>query len=196
MRPVRCTRNRLWRPAIGLGIAVAISISVFVISDRVEQFGPYGYPGVFVISLLASATIVLPAPSLAVVSVVASVLNPFLVGLSAGAGETLGELTGYLAGLSGRAVVENRDQYEQMVGWTQKYGLWVIFALSVFPNPFFDLAGIAAGALKIPVRKFLMVCWVGKTIKTTLFALGGKAALFPFLNPQPRDPFSGRIRSP
>jgi uncharacterized membrane protein YdjX (TVP38/TMEM64 family) len=165
-----------------LAITVLISISVFVISDRVEQFGRYGYPGVFFISLLASATIVVPAPSLAVVSVVGSVLNPFLVGLCAGAGETIGELTGYLAGFSGRAIIENKKQYERLARWTQKYGLWVILVLSIIPNPLFDLAGIAAGALKIRVRHFLLVCFFGKTIKTILFALGGKALLSSFLN--------------
>ena len=107
-------------------------------------------------------------------------LNPFLVGFVAGMGESLGELTGYLAGYSGRAVVQDRANYERLVGWMQKYGLWVIFAFSVFPTPLFDLAGIAAGALKIPVHKFLIVCWVGKTIKTILFALGGKAVMLPF----------------
>jgi membrane protein YqaA with SNARE-associated domain len=165
-----------------LAITVLISVSVFVISDRVEQFERYGYPGVFFVSLLASATIVVPAPSLAVVSVVGSVLNPVLVGLCAGAGETVGELTGYLAGFSGRAIIENREQYERLTRWTQKYGLWVILVLSIIPNPLFDLAGIAAGALKMRVRNFVLVCLFGKTIKTILFALGGKALLFSFLN--------------
>ena len=93
----------------------------------------------------------------------------------------MGELTGYLAGLSGRAIIEDRARYDRMVAWTQRYGLWVILVLSVIPNPVFDLAGMAAGALRIPVHKFLLVCWLGKTIKTTLFALGGKALLLPLL---------------
>jgi uncharacterized membrane protein YdjX (TVP38/TMEM64 family) len=180
--PVRRAIARYGRPALGLVLALLISASVFVISDRIEQFGLYGYPGVFVISLLGNATIIFPAPSLAVVSVVGSMLNPFLVGLCAGIGEALGELTGYLAGVSGRAVIENRERYERIVKWTHKYGLWVIFGLSVFPNPLFDLAGIAAGALGIPVARFLLVCWAGKTIKTILFALGGQAVLAPILN--------------
>jgi membrane protein YqaA with SNARE-associated domain len=164
-------------------IVVAISLSVYVISDRVEQFGQYGYPGIFVLNMLSSATIVVPAPGLAVVSVMGAVLNPFIVGVCAGAGDAVGELTGYLAGYSGRAVIEDTTRYEQLVNWTQKYGLWVIFVLSVIPNPLFDFAGIAAGALKIPVYRFLVVCWLGKTIKTTLFALGGQtlAELVPFL---------------
>jgi membrane protein YqaA with SNARE-associated domain len=157
---------------------------VFVIVNRVdqEQLERYGYPGVFIFSLLASATIILPAPSLAVVSVLGPLLNPFLVGLCAGTGEALGELTGYLAGYGGRAVIESRKNYDRVVVWTQKYGLWVVLILSIIPSPFFDLAGIAAGALRIPVRNFTLVCWVGKTIKTTLFALAGKAILLPFLD--------------
>jgi membrane protein YqaA with SNARE-associated domain len=164
-------------------LAAGISAAVFLINDRVRDFGRYGYPGIFVLSLLASATIVVPAPSLAVVSIMGSVLNPFAVGLCAGAGEALGELTGYLAGYSGRAVIEDQKRYEQLVGWTQRYGLWVILVLSIIPNPLFDLAGIAAGALKIPVRRFLVTCWIGKTIKTVLFAFGGHriAELLPFL---------------
>ncbi len=171
----------VWRLALGVLFAVGVSVVVLVVLRRAERFHIYGYPGIFLISLLSSATIVIPAPSLALVPVVGSVLNPFVVGLCAGAGEALGELTGYAAGYSGRAVVENRERYERMVAWMRRYGLWVIFALSIIPNPLFDLAGIATGALRIPLPRFLLICWVGKTIKTTLFALGGKAVLLPFL---------------
>jgi uncharacterized membrane protein YdjX (TVP38/TMEM64 family) len=160
---------------------VAISIFVFRISGQVERFGLYGYPGVFIINLLGNATVILPAPSLAIVSVAGSVLNPYLVGLLAGAGAALGELTGYLAGYSGRAVVQDQERYKQMFTWMERHALWAIFVLSVIPNPLFDLAGIAAGALKIPVHHFLLACFAGKTIKTMVFALGGKALLTPFL---------------
>jgi uncharacterized membrane protein YdjX (TVP38/TMEM64 family) len=165
-----------------LAIAAAISVLVFQVSDRVEQFGLYGYPGVFVINLLGNATVILPAPSLAIVSVTGSVLNPYLVGLSAGAGSALGELTGYLAGYGGRAAVQDQERYQQIAAWMHRYGLWVILVLAIIPNPLFDLAGIAAGVLKIPVYRFLLVCWLGKTIKTTVFALGGRALLAALLN--------------
>ena len=176
-KPRRRALQRLWRPVLGLGIVVAISVFVFRVGDRIEQFAPYGYPGILIINLLGNATVILPAPSLAIVSVAGTVLDPFLVGLFAGAGSALGELTGYLAGYSGRAVIQDQKRYEQMISWMQRHALWVIFVLSVIPNPLFDLAGIAAGALKIPVHHFLLVCFVGKTIKTTAFALGGNAFL-------------------
>jgi membrane protein YqaA with SNARE-associated domain len=168
---------------VTLILTAIVSIAVFVIGDRVAAFGRYGYPGIFVLSLLSSATIVLPAPSLAVVSVMGAVLNPVGVGLAAGAGEALGELTGYAAGYSGRAVVANQVRYERVVTWTHRYGLWVILMLSIIPNPLFDLAGIAAGALRVPVTRFLLVCWIGKTIKTVIFAVAGQSLLraLPFI---------------
>ncbi|MFN2132375.1 MAG: YqaA family protein [Anaerolineae bacterium] len=169
--------KRLIRPLTTLLLTMVVSVSVFLISDRVAAFGRYGYPGVFVLSLLSSATIVLPAPSLAIVSVMGAVLNPVGIGLAAGAGEALGELTGYAAGYSGRAIVADQVRYQRMVTWTRRYGLWVILVLSIVPNPLFDLAGIAAGALRVPVWHFLLVCWVGKTVKTTVFAFAGQSLL-------------------
>ena len=46
-------------------------------------------------------------------------------------------------------------------------------AVSIFPNPFFDMAGIAAGAAKIPIWKFLLFCWIGQIIKMGIFAFAG-----------------------
>jgi membrane protein DedA with SNARE-associated domain len=55
----------------------------------------------------------------------------------------------------------------------RKNGPLTILILSAIPNPFFDLAGLAAGALKMPVVKFFFWCLIGETIKMTIFALAG-----------------------
>ena len=153
--------------------AVAITLAIFLFRDRLAHFAAYGYPGVFLVSLLGNATVILPAPSLAAVFAMGAVLNPVLVGLVAGVGEALGELTGYMAGYGGRAVIEDRQMYERLEGWMRRNGAATIFVLSVVPNPVFDLAGIAAGVLRFPLWRFLLSCWAGKTIKTTAFALAG-----------------------
>ena len=154
-------------------LAVAITLAIVLFRDELARFERYGYPGVFLISLLGNATVILPAPSLAVVFGMGGVLNPFFVGLVAGVGEALGELTGYLAGYGGRAVIEDWQMYHRLEKWMQRNGSATIFVLSTIPNPIFDLAGIAAGALRFPLERFLVSCWVGKTIKTTLFAYVG-----------------------
>jgi len=158
---------------LALLLVIALSVVIVLFRDRLAGLGAYGYPGIFLVSLLGNATVILPAPSLMLVFAAGSSLSPPLIGLVAGSGEALGELTGYLAGFSGRGVVENQARYAQIRQWMGRYGLWVIFVLSVIPNPFFDLAGMSAGALRIPVWRFLLACWAGKTIKTTLVAYAG-----------------------
>jgi membrane protein DedA with SNARE-associated domain len=152
---------------------VAITVYIFSIRERVEQFAAFGYPGIFLIALLANATVLLPAPGVAVIYAMGAIFNPFAVGLAAGTGGAIGELSGYLAGFSGQAVVERMDAYNRIKPWVDRYGGWAIMVLSAIPNPFFDIAGIAAGIAKMPIQNFLLFTWIGQLIKMTLFALAG-----------------------
>ncbi len=159
---------------LALFAVVGITLYVFSIRNRVEEFSALGYPGIFLIALLANATVLLPAPGVAVIYAMGAIFNPFGVGLAAGTGGALGELSGYLAGFSGQAVIERTDVYKRIHPWVEKYGGWAILVLSAIPNPFFDVAGIAAGIAKMPPRTFLFFTWIGQLIKMTLFALAGK----------------------
>ena len=158
---------------LALFAVVAITVYVFSIRERVEQFAGLGYPGIFLIALLANATVLLPAPGVAVIYAMGAIFNPFGVGLAAGTGGAIGELSGYLAGFSGQAVVERMDAYNRIKPWVDKYGGWAIMVLSAIPNPFFDIAGIAAGIAKMPIHIFLVFTLIGQLIKMTLFALAG-----------------------
>jgi len=64
-----------------------------------------------------------------------------------------------------------------MVKWLTKYGSISILLFSAMPNPFFDLTGLAAGALKMPVHKFLFWTWIGETLKMLAFAYAGSTSL-------------------
>ena len=180
-RPERAHQAAFWtgRPfrfAI-IALVLAISIAIFAFRQQFAELAAVGYPGIFLVSLLGNATVVLPAPSLALVFAMGSALPPVLVGLAAGAGEALGELTGYALGYGGQAVIENEATYGRLVAWMERRGGITVFVLSVIPNPFFDLAGIAAGTLRYPVWRFLLFCWMGKTIKTTLVAYAGSRSI-------------------
>ncbi|HRQ32396.1 MAG TPA: VTT domain-containing protein, partial [Anaerolineales bacterium] len=89
----------------------------------------------------------------------------------------LGELSGYLSGFSGQAVIENTQLYERIKPLVKKYGGWAILFLSAIPNPFFDAAGIAAGGVKIPLKTFLFFVWIGQLIKMTVFAYAGNYSI-------------------
>jgi membrane protein YqaA with SNARE-associated domain len=162
---------------LALVVVIAISIFVFSIRDQVEEFAVYGYPGIFIISFLANATVLLPAPGIAIVFAMGGIFNPLAVGVAAGAGGALGELSGYLAGFSGQAVIERADIYERMVSWMTRNGNLTVLLLAATPNPFFDLTGIAAGALKMPILRFLFWSFIGITIKMTVFAYLGAASM-------------------
>ncbi len=158
---------------LALFAVVAITVYIYSIRERVEQFEAWGYPGIFLIALLANATVLLPAPGVAVIYAMGAMFNPFGVGLAAGTGGAIGELSGYLAGFSGQAIIERTDVYNRIKPWVDKYGGWAILVLSAIPNPFFDVAGIAAGIAKMQLRTFFIFTWVGQYIKMTLFALAG-----------------------
>jgi membrane protein YqaA with SNARE-associated domain len=170
MKPTH--RTTLLR-VLSLLAVIGISIWIFSIRDKAEELAVYGYPGIFIIALLANATVLLPAPGVAVVFAMGAVFNPFIVGIVSGVGSGLGELSSYLLGYSGQAVVENTTLYNRILPWMQRYAPATIFILAAIPNPFFDLAGIASGILKIPARIFLFWCIAGKIIKMLIFAYAG-----------------------
>lgn len=173
-------RRRRWAGRLGrLAVVVAvIAITVFLFSvrDEVVTFARFGYPGIFIFTLLTYATVILPAPGATVIVIMGAVFNPFWVGVVAGAGAALGELTGYAAGYSGRAVIENVRVYRRIRDWMQHSPgktFWGLILLSALPNPAFDVAGIAAGVLRVPLARFLGALLIGETIKMWLFAYGG-----------------------
>lgn len=170
------TRTTILR-ILAVTAVIGISAYVFSIRERVDEFAAYGYPGIFLIALLANATVFLPAPGIAIVFAMGSVFHPLGVALAAGVGGALGELSGYLAGFGGQAVVENTTAYRRVQPKVQKWGGWAVLLLAAVPNPFFDLAGVAAGASKMPVWKFLVYCWIGQTIKMAAFAYAGNQSL-------------------
>jgi uncharacterized membrane protein YdjX (TVP38/TMEM64 family) len=146
---------------------------------RIAQ-SPLALPALFVVSVVSSATLFLPVPGLAITTLVGSLLNPLAVGIVAGVGQTLGEMTGYMAGYSGQGLVNRTRGYDRIEGWMrgkQFMAELVIFVLALIPNPFFDAAGMAAGALRFPVWKYLVAAGLGKVGKNILFAYGGALGL-------------------
>jgi len=162
-----------WRVVAALALSIGITVLVVVFRDRIKGIETLGYPGVFLLSFLANATVIFPAPGLAFTFAAGSVLNPVLVGLVAGAGETLGEVTGYLAGYAGRTVVSRDSRYTRLENFTRRYGGLSVFLLALIPAAVFDIVGVVAGAMRMPITRFLLYTWVGKTGKTIVFAYAG-----------------------
>ncbi len=182
-------RGLVWRLEYTLLLAVALLMSAFAViffyfSADISELKTYGYAGLFLINLIGSASILLPSPAAASVFGGGALLGNLLgvpafiwVGLIAGLAEALGEFSGYAAGYGGRIIVEGRPEYRRIHGWMERHGTITMFLMSVVPNPLFDLAGVAAGAVQMPVIRFFPAVLGGKVIKDLyLAAIGGLGA--------------------
>lgn len=168
-----------YQKGLGLLAAILISVLIFIFRDKFVNLQGYGLFGLFVISIIGNATIILPAPVILSAFVGGAIFNPFIVTFVVAAGATIGELTGYFAGYSGGNLIEKDVKLQKVKKWMDKYGLWTLFVLAVIPNPLFDLAGIVAGATGIPVYKYMIVVFLGKLIKFGAFAyMGANSVLF------------------
>ncbi len=141
-----------------------------------------GYLGVFLSSLLGSATIIFPAPSFVLIITSGAFLNPIIVALAASLGSTLGEFTGYLVGYEGKKLLQNKvhlrkpaykkwaDKISELAG-TYKMP-FVIFAFALLPLPF-DFVGIFCGTIKYDAKKFFAATLLGKLGKSLILAYAG-----------------------
>ncbi|MFA5629399.1 MAG: VTT domain-containing protein [Dehalococcoidales bacterium] len=184
--PAECkpswVKTRLF-PILMLTFIVAIVVGVFLAykynPNLIEDLKGYGYLGTFVISVILNASVVLPVGNFAIIAVLGATLpSPTMVGLAGGLGAAIGEMTGYLAGFGGQALVANKTNrlYLKLEAALCKHGAPAIFVLSIFPFAF-DIVGCIAGALRYPIWKFFIACWLGRTILYTAISWGSALGL-------------------
>lgn len=162
---------------VALVLVLIMSAGILLAWEQIQILGAYGYPAIFLVSLFGNAILFLPAPSFALVLAAGASLDPLLVGIVAGTGAAIGEMTGYLAGYSGQAVLQDKPLYNRVRGWMATKGILVIFIFAAIPNPFFDVGGIIAGVMRMPAWHFLFATGLGKSLRFALLAgLGVLAA--------------------
>jgi membrane protein YqaA with SNARE-associated domain len=174
-------RQRLRAALIGL-IAVLANLELFLLLGKpagrqwLDALGNYTYLGVFLVTLIGNATVIIPVPYLALIASVATQTDNLAAVIVAGAlGSVLGESVAFFVGRSGRGVVEDTRFYR----WVQRHmrqpwrAFLILFGLSAPPNPAFDVAGLAAGALGLPYWLFFSAVFLGRLIRVGLVALAG-----------------------
>ena len=177
--------KRIFVPVLGLLLVIAITVGLFYYyrsyPGRIEELKTYGYLGAFVISIIFNATIILPAGNMLIlVALGATMPSPVLVGIVGAAGAAIGEITGYVAGASGRRLISRGRLYGRIEGWVTRWGSLSIFVISMVPFVF-DVVGIVAGASRFSFWRFLLFCWFGRTVLyiviITLAVLGLRVVL-------------------
>jgi uncharacterized membrane protein YdjX (TVP38/TMEM64 family) len=167
----------LWQRIAALAVALIVTIGILLVANRIEELQALGYIGAFLIMLIGNATVILPVPGLIFIIAMGSTLNPWLVGLVAGPGAAIGEITGYLAGYGGATPLEDTRLYQRFDRWMDRHGPLVIFVLAAIPNPVFDMAGLLAGASHMPWWQFMLAAWLGKTLQASGLAWAGALSL-------------------
>jgi membrane protein DedA with SNARE-associated domain len=154
-------------------------------SKFIEQFG---YAAVFLISLLGTSTLFIPFPLDIIISFAfGSGLNPVLIGIFAGLGSSLGELTGYFVGLGGRSIIKEKRinaKTSKIVSFItslfKKHGFFIIIIAAFVPFPF-DVIGISAGIGNYDIKKFFVASLIGRSLRCILIAYTGYK-IIPFIS--------------
>lgn len=156
-------------------LTLSLLISALIILNRhiFSELKGYGLLGIFLISIIGNSTVVVPAPVFLTALVGGGLFNPLIVGVISALGAAIGELTSYMAGFGGEAFIKDDAKYKKIKSWLTTNGFLTIFILAAIPNPLFDIAGLCAGVMKYPVKKFWIATLLGKIIKFTLIALIG-----------------------
>jgi membrane protein YqaA with SNARE-associated domain len=168
-------QKRSWiRPMLVAAIAVALNIIAYLMipPDLAYRLGSLGYIGVFLITLISNATIVVPIPYFGLVAALSPGLSMVGVGIAGALGSVIGESVSFFVGRSGRGVVEQTRFYR----WVQRQlehpwrAFVVLFALSAPPNPAFDVAGLTAGAMGLPYWIFLSAVFLARLVRFGIVA--------------------------
>jgi membrane protein YqaA with SNARE-associated domain len=173
----RVTNWRKWFGPVLLGLLVtAANIGIYQLKIDYRIFGSYAYIGVFIVTLIANATTIVPVPYITIVACIAGQSDSLLLVALAGAlGSALGESVAFFIGRSGRAIAEETRFY----GWVKRQmrhpwrAFAVLFGLAAPINPAFDIAGLAAGALGVPFWLFFTAVFLARMIRFGILALLG-----------------------
>ena len=62
----------------------------------------------------------------------------------------------------------------RLIDWLMdSFGMLTLFVLSVIPNPVFEIAGLTAGAVRMPFARFMGPVFVGKVLRGIALAFLG-----------------------
>ena len=165
---------------LSLALAYLLEYLMTYFNISIERYASMAYLVIFGVTLASNASILAPVfIYLSIMIAATKFLNPVLIALVASVAGALGEITGYYAGYLGKKIIhlENTPGYERLVVWMERHGPWGIFLLSLQPVLPFDVAGLLAGASKLPLWKFVLPCWAGKFPKYLLVCYLGEAFL-------------------
>lgn len=151
-----------------------------VLKLNFENLTSLGILGVALFNFVSSATLFFPAPGIVATGIGGSLYNPILVALASSIGSSAGEAVGYTFGHASRKLSHpmRHGVLESLYKILHhKHGTLIIVAFAFIPNPFFDFIGIVAGLALLPLKRFLLLVFVGRFARDLIVASVASFAL-------------------
>ena len=143
----------------------------------------FGYVGAFIVAFLGNITYLVPIPYMIITFILGGLTNtsgqflfdPIAVGLIAGMGATIGEMTGYLLGYGGSRFIdeEQRNAFSKYIDEHPRATPFLVWFLAISPLPD-DFVIIPLGAAKYPWWKVAIPQFIGKSMFMILAAWLGR----------------------
>ncbi|OGH17171.1 MAG: hypothetical protein A3C30_03240 [Candidatus Levybacteria bacterium RIFCSPHIGHO2_02_FULL_40_18] len=174
-RKPKILENKLFYAILFLVSALLLFSPLYFKFDF-ETLKSLGILGVAIFNFVSSSTLFFPAPGIVATGIGGALYNPVLVALASSVGSTLGESVGFLFGHSTRKITHPRDHTFMASLYRivhHKHGSLLIVLFAFVPNPFFDAIGIVAGLALYPLRRFLMLVFIGRLARDLIVAYVG-----------------------
>jgi membrane protein YqaA with SNARE-associated domain len=146
-----------------------------------------GYTGALIISFLGNAIVLFPFPYIVVPFILGGltdevtslfVFDPWLIGIVAGIGALLGEMTGYIIGYGGGKLIdqEQTGSFRKFIECYPRATPLVLLLLAATPIPD-DVLIVPLGAARYPWWKVAIPQLIGKTMFMIAIAWAGRFGL-------------------
>lgn len=156
-------------------LSLVLIILSFQFKDAIKSLENFGLIGIFLVNLISSATLFLPAPGIATVFAGGLIFNPIMVAFVAAFGSAIGDMVGFVLGKSGKEILWKKDSFWFGIFQEtfQQFGWLFIILFSLIPNPIFDAVGIIAGAFAYSPKKFFLYVFIGRFLRNLILAFSG-----------------------
>jgi membrane protein YqaA with SNARE-associated domain len=158
--------TRLQQIVLFVVLMSLLTVLTIMVLPLLVTLGPWGYLAGFVINFLSNATVMIPLPGNTALVLMVKELDPFYLGVVAGIGGTIGQLTGYWLGVQGRESLEGARMYEFAQRGMERYGGLALVLFGLMPIPPDEVVAIIGGATRYPIPKFLLYLGIGKVAMT------------------------------
>lgn len=155
-------------------LSIVLSVLFYVYKDFFEGARSLGLLGIFLINAISSASLFLSGPAFLTVFAGGSLYSPVLVAIAGSVGSALGDMVGYLLGISGSKLLNHKLEkqlwFRAVKALFLRHATWALFFMAFIPNIFFDSIGILAGIMGFSPIRYLIIVIIARFLRFVLLA--------------------------